>query len=317
MPGVEGARPRALSLPAFARRASSVEVAELIVESCPRGPRPRRASGRGGRSRRLVVRRVAARPAQATRPMAGRAGGADQRTGSSHASRLKPSSIGDEQHVLAAEVLDERGEHLVAVHALRQVARRSFRYCSRIAVAAPGPSDSCSSAPGSRRTCTSDSPSSCLRSAVFAAGVASPLACARATTATASSRSISPVVTAPAGTCAAANANARSGSSAMPVPKRQHAEAKPDPVDERIDRHRVGGGLRLDVVAGEHDVEVLARRAADRHFGRRLASRAWRRTTSPALIVPTSLPSRRHGDCAGDHLLLSHRSSPSARRDGS
>ena len=48
----------------------------------------------------------------------------------------------------------------------------------------------------------------------------------------------------------------------------------------------------LDVEAGEHDVEVLGRAAADRHLGRRLAPRACGRTTCAGYISPSGLPSR-------------------------
>ena len=83
------------------------------------------------------------------------------------------------------------------------------------------------------------------------------------------------------GTRAAAKANVVSGSSAMQRAERQHAEAEPQPVHERLDRDLDVADCCRRVELRHDDVEVLGERAADRDFRRRLDPRASGRTSAP------------------------------------
>ena len=151
------------------------------------------------------------------------------------------------------------------------------------AAAAPARAACCVDRPLGRRAHARGRPSSAF-----------PRAAHAATPGDSSSASSSSVaVAASAGSFASANANARLRQQRDAGAERQDAEAEPDPVDQRVDVHLDARRLFLELVAGQHDVEVLGERAADRDFGRRLvlvlAEEPLRRDTSCRSRCPPRL----------------------------
>ena len=221
-----------------------------------------------------AARAASSRRDQRTATNADHAGAADAPTryGNSHASRLKPLSIGDASDVLAAVLRDEGGDDL----------RRGSCPC------ATSSATSRASARVPCRTCASRSALSGRTAAAHADDLPFAAAARAALRGRPAPRRLSTCCARAgsrqqqqqqqqrrrggraAGHASPPRTRTRSRAAARCRAERQHAEAEPDPVHERIDRDRVGRRLRRDVVAGQHDVEVLATRAADRHLGRRL-----------------------------------------------
>ena len=167
-------------------------------------------------------------------------------TGKNQASRLKPLSIGAPERSWLPCSAMKCITHLLARHCPSVEQRRQLGAARLAAVAAA----EAHRAVGHRHPAAAHAddvaPQILLAQAVFESGTVRPVGHRRAATgrtrpsAPAARSSTDVVAPRPPEIFAVANAIARSGRSAIPVPIAMTREPEPDPVDQRVDRHRVG-----------------------------------------------------------------------------
>ena len=290
-------------LPGLKRVGPEPEIAPNATQSRSRSSSSRRAFSAGsiaaspppapaaaGRDQRRAVKTIADERRRRRR-----------RYGSSHARRLKPSSIGAASDVLAAELLDERREDLRRGPCPSASIAISARASARRSRGSWHSSGSLRAVPRMQHAARAHDLALERRCATPAVRSAATRSCLRVTPRRRTARSASSSSdvgrrVAPA-RCATAKANAVSGSSAMSVPSAR----MPKPNQTQF----TSGLTTTSTLAvcsprrtRQHDVEVLGERAADRHFGRRLDPRACGRTTCAGYIFASSSPSRSTVMCA-------------------